>query len=130
MLEAAAYDVMHLVEHALDTDDDAVDKLLNVLLELDQEIKEESQEASLLGVRRSQIQIGAFLLMRGQHDRAMRVVDDLRTEKIERLERVRAALETDDRSEYWELIDRGTNFSYMPPERRPYLRDLFDALRS
>jgi len=53
--------------------------------------------------------------MRGQQECAMRVIDDLRTERIEHLERVRQGLETDERSEYWELIDRGANFSYMPP---------------
>jgi hypothetical protein len=130
LLEAAAYDVMLLIEHALEEDDAAVDPLLSVLLELDQEIKEESQEASLLGVRRTQIQVGALFLMKGYRERAMRVVDDLRDERIERLERVRAGLETDNRTDYWELVDRGASFSYLAPERRPYLDELFAALRS
>jgi hypothetical protein len=39
-------------------DDEAADDLLSVMLELDQEIKEESETASLLGVRRSQVQMG------------------------------------------------------------------------
>jgi sugar phosphate isomerase/epimerase len=58
LLEAAAYDIMQLLEHALDVDDEAADDLLSVMLELDQEIKEESEKASLLGVRRSQVQMG------------------------------------------------------------------------
>jgi hypothetical protein len=129
LLESASYDVMQLIEQALEVDDEAVDDLLSVLLELDQDIKDESHEASLLGVRRSQIQVGALLLMGGHQARVTRVVDDLLSEQLERLERLRAGMETDNRNEYWELIDRGGNFGYMPVERRPYLKQLFSELR-
>jgi predicted membrane protein DUF2254 len=128
LLEAAAYDVMQLIEHALKVNDDAVDDLLNIFLELDQEIKEEGQEASLLGVRRSQVQVAALFLMQGQEARAERVIDDLRSERGERLNRLRQGLESDNRDEFWELSDRGGNFAYMPPERRPFLAGVYERL--
>jgi len=130
LLETAAYDVMQIIEDALVLDSPAVDPLLEVLLQLDQEIKEESQEESLLGVRRSQIQLATLFLHRGDDARAQRIVEDLRSERLERLERLRQGLLTDDRPQFWELMDRGVNFSYLPPERRPYLQTLFERLGS
>ena len=128
LLEAAAYDVMQLIEHSVAVNDKATDDLLTIFLDLDQEIKEESQEESLLGVRRSQVQVAALFLMRGQPDRARRIIDDLSTERGERLNRIRMALESDNREEFWELSDRGGNFSYMPPERRPFLKQVYEQL--
>jgi hypothetical protein len=129
LLEAASHDVVQLIERAVAIDSDVVDELIDVLLELDQEIKEENQEDSLLGVRRSQIQLATLFLLLEQPGRARRIAEDLRQERIERLERLREALETDDRPEYWELMDRGANFSYLAPERRPHLATLFGWLR-
>ena len=128
LLETAAYDVMQMVEDAMDLNSPAVDPLLDTLLQLDQEIKEESQEDSLLGVRRSQIQLATLFLQRGDEVRFQRIVDDLREERLERLERLKQGLLTDDRPQFWELMDRGVNFSYLLPERRQFLEPLFEAL--
>ncbi|MFU8815266.1 MAG: DUF2254 family protein, partial [Pseudomonadales bacterium] len=129
LLETAAYDIMQLIEYALEHQPDAVDPLLTCLLELDQVIKEESQEQSLLGVRRCQMQLATRFLAHGDEARAQRIVDDLRTERLERLERLRDGLLSDERAQFWELSDRGVNFSYLDPERRPYLEPLFQRLR-
>lgn len=128
LLEAAAYDVMQLIEFALRYQDASVDRLLDVLLELDLEIKEERLEDSLLGVRRSQLIIAAKLKEQGAQARFERVVADLRQERLERLERLRDGLLTDEREDYWELMDRGSNFGYLAPELRPYLLDTFRAI--
>jgi hypothetical protein len=129
LLETAAGDIALLIEDADNEDSPVVDALLDLLLELDQEIKEEGQEASLLGVRRAQIQLATYFLQRGEQPRADRIIEDLRTERLERLERLRVGLLSDDREQFWELTDRGANFSYLAPERRPYLEPLFEALR-
>ncbi len=128
LLDAAAYDVVKLIEHALTSCSDQVDPLLEVLLDLDEEIREEKQEDSLLGVRRSQIQLATLFLARGDQARVTRIVEDLRGERTNRLLRLRQQLETEDRAQYWELIDRGSNFSYLPPERRQYLEPLYAQL--
>jgi hypothetical protein len=129
LLETAAGDIALLIEDADSEDSTVVDALLDLLLELDQEIKEEGQEASLLGVRRAQIQLATHFLQRGEQARADRIIQDLRTERLERLERLRVGLLHDDREQFWELTDRGANFSYLAPDRRPYLEPLFQALR-
>jgi hypothetical protein len=119
---------MQMVEDALDSNPSAVDPLLDTFLQLDQEIKEESQEESLMGVRRSQIQLATLFLEQDDQARFRRIVDDLREERLERLERLRQGLLTDDRPQFWELMDRGVNFSYLPPARRQYLAPLFQEL--
>ena len=100
------------------------------MLELDQEIKEESQEISLLGVRRSQIQLATLFLQLGQAQRAQRIADDLKQEKPARLARLREGLESENRTQFWELTDRGANFAYLSSERRAYLDPLYQLLQS
>ena len=128
LLETTAYELAQLIEHALDTDAGAVDELLDCVLELDQEIREESHEESLLGVRRSQIQLATLFLERGDRERAQRIANDLAGERRERLERLRQRLESDDRANYWELVDRGRNFRWLDPARRSHLDTLFREL--
>ncbi len=128
LLETAAHDLVELIEEAADRQLDAVDPLLDILLTLDEEARAEDQVESLLGVRRAQIQLATGFLLRGWHARADRVAEDLATERPERLERLRIGLETDDRQQFWELTDRGTNFAWLSPARRPHLQSLFATL--
>jgi hypothetical protein len=130
LLEAASYDVKTLVEDACEECPEAVDRLLDCLLQLDTEIKAESEYDSLLGVRRSQMQVATLLIQKGDEVRLQRVVDDLRGERLSRLERLREVMETDDNSQYAELMDRGVNFAYLVPERRQYLKVLFEHLQA
>jgi len=128
LLEVAAYDMVSLIEEAVTQKSPVVDDLLDRLLELDQEIRDESHEASLLSVRRAQIQLATFFLEHKDEARARRIVEDMKDETSERLQVVRETLMTEDRSQYWEFTDRGVNFSYLEPARRPYLDTLFDWL--
>jgi hypothetical protein len=128
LLETAAYDVVDLAEAALQAAPEVVDPLIDCLLELDQQIREESHEESLLGVRRGQIRLGARLLLLGQQSRAERVAADLAGERAERLDRLHRALLVEERAQFWELMDRGVNFAYLPPELRPYLAPLFELV--
>lgn len=129
LLEVAAYDVMRLLETNVPKGSPAIDPLLALLLEFDQELKEEAQEESLLGVRRAQIQAATMFLDRGDVTRARAIADDLAGEDFSRLERVRSQLVAEDRAEYWELTDRGITFGYLEPRRRAHLDTLFAWLR-
>ena len=128
LLETAAHDLVELIEEASDKQPDAVDPLLDILLGLDEEARAEEQVDTLLGVRRAQIQLATGFLLRGWQARADRIVDDLALERPERLQRLRQGLATDDRQQFWELTDRGLNFAWLAPVRRPYLVPLFAAL--
>ncbi|NND36267.1 MAG: DUF2254 domain-containing protein, partial [Gammaproteobacteria bacterium] len=129
LLEVAAHDIVRLIEEAVKLDAPIVDDLLGRLLELDQEIRSECSEASLLSVRRAQLQLATVFLEKGDEARARRIVDDMRNEDHERLQRVKAMLMSEQRPQYWEFTDRGVNFSYLKPARRPYLDTLFEWLR-
>lgn len=126
LLEVAAYDIVNLIEECVRSESSHVDRLLDLLLELDQEIKNEETQESLLGVRRAQLQLATFLVEHGDQDRARRVGEDLKSEKRSRLESVRDVLLAEERSEFWEFTDRGVNFSYLEPKYRAHLNTIFD----
>ncbi len=129
ILELTAFDLGELICVAHKSQSAALDPMLDGFLELDHEIKYESQEASLLGVRRAQMQVGAYLIGRGDLARAQRVADDLRGEGAARLDRLQAALLGEDRALYWEFTPRGGNFAYLEPGLRPHLNTLMDMVR-
>ena len=125
LLEVAAGDLTRLVESSLDHAPTLTDDLLSIVLDLDQEIRSETQEESLLGVRRAQLQLATLFTVRSDETRARRVCRDLAGERMPRLERLRKELEAEQRPHYWEFTDRGLNFGYLPPERRARLGDVF-----
>jgi hypothetical protein len=125
ILVVAAYDIVQLIEAAAAIESPVVDDLLSQLLQLDQPIKQESQESSLIPVRAAQIQVATLFIERNEEARARRIAADLAHEPIERLERIRAQLLTENRTQYWEFTPRGVNFGYLLPERRKHLTTLF-----
>ena len=119
LLEVAAYDLAHMVETAADKPA-ARDALLEVLLATDYEGGENP-----LGVRIAQIQLATFFLVRGEEAPARRIAADLATERRDLLLSAREELEHEVSPQYWEITDRGANFSYLPPERRAMLGEVF-----
>jgi hypothetical protein len=124
ILQIAAFDLTSLVEASLERRPSLTDDLLSVVLEVDQEIRSETQEESLLGVRKAQLQLATLFAVRGDEVRARRICVDLAGERMVRLERLRRELEGETRERFWELEDRGVNFGYLPPERRAALARL------
>jgi hypothetical protein len=122
LLEVAAYDLTLLVESAADKHP-VRDALLEILLGLDHEGAEH-----LLGVRKAQIQLATFFLARGEEGPARRIADDLRGERLGLLVAAREDLERELSPNYWEINERGSNFSYLPPERRAQLGAFFALL--
>ena len=125
LLEVAAGDLTRLVESSLERAPALTDRLLSIVLDLDQEIRSETQEESLLGVRKAQLQLATLFAVRGDETRARRVCRDLAGERLPRLERIRRELEAETRAHYWEFTDRGLNFGYLEPERRARLGEVF-----
>jgi quinoprotein glucose dehydrogenase len=125
LLEAVAYDLARLVERAVELRRPEAAPLLDLFLQVDREPASPEQEERLRGVRRAQVQLAAFFLAGGDELRARRIFEDLAHERPERIAAVRAELESEDRSQYWEFTDRGVNFSYLPPERRAHLARFF-----
>ncbi len=128
LLEVTAHDVLQLIESAVASNSPLIDELLDVLLELDLEIRNETQESSLLGVRRAQLRAAALFESLGHRERVDRICADLRGERMDRLNTIYRGLMSEDRAEYWEVDDRGVNFGYLAPERRPYLTAVHQRL--
>lgn len=124
-----AHDVRAMCEHLYDAPDGCdVDVLVRLLLTLDQPSENQRQETALLGVRRAQAILGAFLLSRQEELLAQAIRDDMNHEPIARLTQVRDAILSIETSVFWEITDRGVNFDYIEPERRPYLHTFFKPL--
>jgi hypothetical protein len=128
--ETVAYDVGVLCElaHQQGGRDPA---LLTAFLELDQPLRARREESALIGIRKAQVKLACYYLEAGAADRAARIADDLRAEPADRLRTIRDQLERVDSKDFWEIIDRGRNFEFMPEAQRrqmvPFFAGLLDA---
>jgi hypothetical protein len=126
--ETVAYDVSALCELAHAQKRDVDDKMLDMFLELDQPLRLKKQEAGLQGIRKAQIKLACYYLAVGALDRAKRIADDMAGEDRERLDAIRDQLTRVEAKEFWEVIDRGRNFEYMPPRQREQMDRFFQML--
>jgi len=125
ILETVAYDLCTLNEAAHERAPGVVDELLGIFLRVDKEDVGEAQEASLRGVRKAQVKLATYYLLQGDEPRARRVQEDMTAEDPQRLSSIRDELLRVESPEYWEIIDRGVNFDYLPPERKAMLQRFF-----
>ncbi|MCB9679203.1 MAG: DUF2254 domain-containing protein [Alphaproteobacteria bacterium] len=127
ILEVAAYDLCSLLERVHVNKLECHDHMLvGIFLELDREPEGgKTQEASLRGVRKAQIKLATHYLAHGDEASARRIFRDMRGERRERIQSIRAELEAVTDQEYWEVSDRGINFEWLPPERRAELPRFF-----
>ena len=63
--------------------------------------------------------------MAGAEEHARRIFADMREERPERLRSIREELLRVESKDFWEVIDRGTNFDYVDPQRKAQLRVFF-----
>ncbi len=126
ILETAAFDLCALLELASDRDAGCHDALLEIFLDVDREPDGgKAQEVGLRGVRKAQVKLATFYLVRGRDALARRIWRDMRAEKPERLAGIRRELEAVTDAEFWEVSDRGINFEYLPEDRRAQLTTFF-----
>lgn len=126
ILETAAYDLCTLNEIAYEKDSKATDALLRLFLEVDKESESEEQEASLRGVRKAQVKLATFYLLRDDERRARQIFRDMEHERPERLASIRDELLGIHTKEFWEISDRGVNFDYLTPDEKRMLIVFFD----
>lgn len=126
LLETAAYDMCALLEAAHHARAPCHDALLDIFLELDWEPEAGgAQESSLRGVRKAQVKLATFYMGRGDIPKARRVWEDMREEPASRMRSIHEELTAITDPEYWEVSDRGINFDWLPPDRRPHLDAFF-----
>jgi hypothetical protein len=126
--ETVAYDVSALCQYAHGLHAPCETELLEAFLELDQPLRTESQEKALLGVRKAQVKLAAYYLMCQERDKAWLIRDDMAGEPKVRLQSILEGLCTVRSKDFWEVIDRGRNFEYMPDEQRAQVAVFFEGL--
>ena len=102
--------------------------MLEHFLELDRPLRVQKQESALLGVRKAQVKLAAYYIAQGDEAKARLISKDMQGEPLERLLAIRHALESVTSKDFWEIIDRGRNFEYMPPKQRAALATFFSWL--
>lgn len=125
ILETVAYDLCALNELAFDVGSPAAPEILRIFLQVDKEGESATQETSLRGVRKAQVKLATYYLMKGNEARAREVFRDMESERSERLASIRDELLGVTSSEFWEISDRGQNFDYLPPERKEKMLEFF-----
>jgi hypothetical protein len=126
--ETVAYDVSAICQYANELGSEHEDAMVSQFLELDRPLRTSAQESALLGVRKAQVKLAAYYLMRGETEKARLISRDMEHEPVERLRSIRQALERVTSKDFWEIIDRGRNFEYMPPAQRVCLSTFFGWL--
>ncbi len=126
--ETAAYDISALCQHAHGCGTAEEDEMLAVFLDLDQPLQVKKQEQGLLGVRKAQVKLAAYYLEAGEEAKARMIADDMKDEPAQRLLTIREALARVESKDFWEIIDRGRNFEYMPPRQRARMGTFFEWL--
>lgn len=124
-LETVAYDLCSLTEAAFDKKSPVLDELLRIFLKVDRESDDEAHEDTLRGVRKAQVKLATYFLLHDDVARARQIFDDMSGEEPMRLASIRDELFSVKSPEYWEITDRGSNFDYLPPERKRNLTVFF-----
>jgi hypothetical protein len=126
--ETVAYDLCSLCETAHEQKSPAEQRLLSIFLEVDQpEHEGEVHDTGLRGVRKAQAKLASYYLLRDGAGEALarRIQEDMAHENPERLRSIRDELLNVTAKDFWEVIDRGTNFDYLSPERKERLAVFF-----
>ena len=126
--ETVAYDVSSLVQTAHELGLAVEAPMLESFLELDRPLRTQSQESALIGVRKAQVKLAAYYLLRGLDERARSIADDMSHEPRARLQAIYQALSSVTTKDFWEIIDRGRNFEFMPDNQREQLPKFFSWL--
>jgi hypothetical protein len=126
--ETVAYDVSTLCELANELGLPAEEAVLAEFLDLDRPLLNIAQEKGLLGVRKAQVKLACYYLATDQESKARRIANDMMVEPKERLRTIRQQLEAVRSKDFWEVIDRGRNFEFMPLERQQKLPIFFEWL--
>lgn len=123
--ETVAYDISALCEYAHELGAVQEATMLENFLELDRPLRTRSQESALLGVRKAQVKLATYYLLKGEEAKARTIAKDMEAEPQDRLLAIRHSLQQVTSKDFWEIIDRGRNFEYMPPAQREHLATFF-----
>jgi hypothetical protein len=126
--ETIAYDIGALCQYAHEIRAAEEGAILAEMLELDRPTHARSNDRGLLGVRKAQVKLAAHYLAAGEDEKARLIAKDMEGESEQRLRAIRDQLERVTSKDFWEIIDRGRNFEYMPDPQRQQMGKFFSWL--
>jgi hypothetical protein len=119
--ETVAYDLATLCEFAHRKGLPVEELLLEQLHDLNRPPGNPHRAQGLRGVRKAQVKLATYYLSTGFESTARMIARDMANESSERLQSFCAELGRATSPEFWEVIDRGSNFDYLPEPQRAYL---------
>ncbi|MBL9025667.1 MAG: DUF2254 domain-containing protein [Myxococcales bacterium] len=128
--ETVAYDVGALCQLAHDLGSPTEKDLLALFLEIDRPGLEHAHEIALKGVRKAQVKLASYYVSVGAEDRADIIFRDMASESRERLRAIKDELSRVESKDFWEIIDRGRNFEFMPKAQREAMLKFFERFDS
>jgi len=111
--ETVAYDV-------------AEDAMLALFLEIDRPGLEHAHETALKGVRKAQVKLASYYQACGATEKVDLIYADMATESRDRLRAIKDELARVESKDFWEIIDRGRNFEFMPEAQRAGMQAFFE----
>jgi hypothetical protein len=126
--ETVAYDISALCQYANEVKSGVENAILSILLHLDRPKRLGHEDRAFFGVRKAQVKLAAYYLVEGDEARARAISRDLAHEDAARLAIIRDSLQAVTSKDFWEIIDRGRNFEYMPETHRQALTTFFGWL--
>ncbi len=124
--ETVAYDVGALCQLAHELQSPAEDQMLSLFLEIDRPGMEHAHEVALKGVRKAQVKLASYYLMAGAEEKVSLIHEDMASESRERLRAIRDELSRVESKDFWEIIDRGRNFEFMPEAQKRAMLAFFE----
>jgi len=128
--ETVAYDLSALCQFAHAEKMPEHDKILKQFLDMDRPTRGHRQERSLSGVRKAQAKLATYYLLQEEEALARLIAEDMISDSPESLQVIRDELASVDSLYFWEIIDRGRNFEYLPTEQREQLSLFFNWLNA
>jgi len=129
--ETAAHDIAELCQFSHRHGSAAVEqRILRQLLDLDAEepARGYNQLRGLKGVRKAQAKLAVYYISVGAEANARMIAADMRHDSPGLQQSIRDDLARAESPHFWEIVDRGTNFEYLPENERVQLDVFFSWL--
>jgi hypothetical protein len=122
----AAFDMGTMVAKAHDKKLSNMKEILLTFMEMEDKVDKQKDFFALMGIRKSQLILAAYLKSRGDKSLLPIIVEDLKQDTFSFLIQMRDSLLAVKDKKYWEITDRGYNFEYIDEEQKGYLIQFYE----
>lgn len=122
----AAFDLGGMVAVAYDKKVKNFEKMLLVFLSLEDNVDPKKDFLAFDAIRKAQLILSTYMYSKGEVALIGLVIEDLKSETLEKLHHYRNALLAVKSKKFWEVTDRGYTFEYMEPDQKEWLGRFFE----